>query len=70
MVGRFSPRSRVKDGDDVEVAVDTRSLHFFDPETGLGIYDDNLRKEPHEQVAHRPCCSRRRDRRAHRPRWP
>ena len=23
----------------IEVAVDTRSLHFFDPETSLGIYD-------------------------------
>jgi len=39
IVGRFGPRSRVKAGDAIDVAVDTRSLHFFDPETALGIYD-------------------------------
>jgi multiple sugar transport system ATP-binding protein len=39
LVGRFGARSRVRPGDAVEVAVDTRSLHFFDPDTGLGIYD-------------------------------
>ena len=39
LVGRFGARSRVSPGQDVEVAVDTRSLHFFDPQTGLGIYD-------------------------------
>ena len=39
MVGRFGARSRVRLGDEIEVAVDTRALHFFDPETGLGIYD-------------------------------
>jgi multiple sugar transport system ATP-binding protein len=39
MVGRFDPRSKVKEGDTEEVAVDTRGLHFFDPESGLGIYD-------------------------------
>jgi len=38
IVGRFTPRSRVAIGDDTEAAVDTRNLHFFDPETGLGIY--------------------------------
>jgi multiple sugar transport system ATP-binding protein len=38
IVGRFGPRSRVKVGDSIEIAVDTRSLHFFDPETSLGIY--------------------------------
>jgi multiple sugar transport system ATP-binding protein len=38
IVGRFSPRSRVRPGDAVETVVDTRFLHFFDPETGLGIY--------------------------------
>jgi multiple sugar transport system ATP-binding protein len=39
MVGRFGARSSVREGKAVEVAVDTRALHFFDPETGLGIYD-------------------------------
>jgi multiple sugar transport system ATP-binding protein len=42
IVGRFSPHSQVAEGDDTEVVVDTRALHFFDPETGLGIYDDTF----------------------------
>jgi multiple sugar transport system ATP-binding protein len=44
LVGRFGARSRVRPGQPVEVAVDTRSLHFFDPETGLGIYDGTRTK--------------------------
>jgi multiple sugar transport system ATP-binding protein len=40
IVGRFSPRSSVREGAAAEVAVDTRRLHFFDPGTGLGVYDD------------------------------
>jgi multiple sugar transport system ATP-binding protein len=39
IVGRFGARSRVTQGENVEAAVDTRALHFFDPETGIGIYD-------------------------------
>jgi multiple sugar transport system ATP-binding protein len=39
VVGRFGARTRVKPGDDIDVAVDTRGLHFFDPQTGLGIYN-------------------------------
>jgi multiple sugar transport system ATP-binding protein len=40
MVGRFGARSQVKEGETAEVVVDTRALHFFDPETGSGIYED------------------------------
>ncbi|HEX4746588.1 MAG TPA: TOBE domain-containing protein, partial [Gaiellaceae bacterium] len=38
LVGRFGARSRVRPGEQMDVAVDTRQLHFFDVETGLGIY--------------------------------
>ncbi len=36
-VGRFSPRSRVRAGEKVEIVVDSDRLHFFDPETRLAI---------------------------------
>jgi multiple sugar transport system ATP-binding protein len=39
LVGRFGARSRVRPGQPVEMAVDSRALHFFDPDTGMGIYD-------------------------------
>ena len=39
LVGRFGARSDVREEQPVEVAVDTRAVHFFDPETSLGIYD-------------------------------
>jgi multiple sugar transport system ATP-binding protein len=41
VVGRFGADSKVKEREDAEVAVDTRALHFFDPDTGLAIYDGN-----------------------------
>jgi multiple sugar transport system ATP-binding protein len=37
LVGRFNPRTRVRQGDVAEVAVDRRALHFFDLQTGLTI---------------------------------
>jgi multiple sugar transport system ATP-binding protein len=40
LVGRFGARARVKEGEPVEVSVDTRSLHFFDADTSMGIYDN------------------------------
>jgi multiple sugar transport system ATP-binding protein len=41
IVGRFGARSRLKQGDTVAAVVDTRALHFFDPQTGTGIYDSS-----------------------------
>jgi multiple sugar transport system ATP-binding protein len=40
LVGRFDPHSRVSAGDTVEAVVAPDSFHFFDPDTGAGIYDD------------------------------
>jgi multiple sugar transport system ATP-binding protein len=37
MVGRFSPDTRVAEGQTIEVAVDPRHLHFFDPASGRTI---------------------------------
>jgi multiple sugar transport system ATP-binding protein len=39
VVGRFGARSRVREGDELTAVVDTRALHFFDPDSGIGIYD-------------------------------
>jgi multiple sugar transport system ATP-binding protein len=36
-VGRFDPASRVKPDSDVELAVDTEKLQFFDLETGFAV---------------------------------
>jgi multiple sugar transport system ATP-binding protein len=37
-VARTHARSRAREGERIELFVDTRELHFFDPETGDGIY--------------------------------
>ncbi|RAY13995.1 ABC transporter ATP-binding protein [Actinomadura craniellae] len=39
MVARFSPRTRVTEGEPVTVHVDTGRLHFFAPETGASIWE-------------------------------
>jgi multiple sugar transport system ATP-binding protein len=38
VVARLSPRTRAREGDTIELAVDVDALHFFDLETGEGIY--------------------------------
>jgi multiple sugar transport system ATP-binding protein len=37
MVARVSPRTRIAEGSQIELAVDTSRLYFFDPETGDSI---------------------------------
>src|SRR4051812_6909465 len=37
-VARTHARSRAREGERVELFVDTRELHFFDPESGAGLY--------------------------------
>jgi multiple sugar transport system ATP-binding protein len=37
-LARLSPSTKAREGDPIELAVDINRLHFFDPQTGLGIY--------------------------------
>jgi multiple sugar transport system ATP-binding protein len=41
VVGRFDASERLRSGEEIEVAVDPRKLHFFDLETGLAIYGED-----------------------------
>jgi multiple sugar transport system ATP-binding protein len=43
LVGRVGARSSFAIGETAELAVDTGALHFFDPETGAGIYDETTK---------------------------
>jgi multiple sugar transport system ATP-binding protein len=36
----LNPRTEARRGQEIELVVDTSRLHFFDPESGLGIYGD------------------------------
>jgi multiple sugar transport system ATP-binding protein len=38
VTARLSPRTHVRPGSNIELAVDTARLHFFDPDSGSGIY--------------------------------
>jgi multiple sugar transport system ATP-binding protein len=45
IVARFNARSRVREREAAELAVDTSELHFFDPGSGLGIYSETTTGE-------------------------
>lgn len=39
-VARLNPRTSARVGERLDLVVDTKGLHFFDPDTGAGIYDE------------------------------
>jgi multiple sugar transport system ATP-binding protein len=39
-LARLNPRTNATMGEPIELVVDVNRLHFFDPQTGQGIYDD------------------------------
>jgi multiple sugar transport system ATP-binding protein len=39
VVARFGPRTRAREGEQIEAVVDAERMHVFDPETGLSIFD-------------------------------
>jgi multiple sugar transport system ATP-binding protein len=38
-VAALNPRTTTREGEQLELVVDTRRMHFFEPASGLGIYD-------------------------------
>jgi multiple sugar transport system ATP-binding protein len=49
-VARVSRETSAREQEQVELAVDTRRLHFFDLETGQGIYDRDAAGSPAEPL--------------------
>jgi multiple sugar transport system ATP-binding protein len=39
-LARLSPRTKAAKGEQIELVVDVARMNFFDPETGLGVYED------------------------------
>jgi multiple sugar transport system ATP-binding protein len=39
-LARLSPRTKAEKGEQIELVVDVARMNFFDPETGLGVYED------------------------------
>jgi multiple sugar transport system ATP-binding protein len=38
VLARLNPRTRARKGESIELVIDTQRLHFFDLDTGAGIY--------------------------------
>ncbi|MGB0093736.1 MAG: sn-glycerol-3-phosphate ABC transporter ATP-binding protein UgpC [Solirubrobacteraceae bacterium] len=57
LVGRLGSRARVTEREPLDVIVDSRALHFFDPDTSRGIYDTEPGHGPgdlHTESGHGP----------------
>jgi multiple sugar transport system ATP-binding protein len=40
-VARLDPRTGAAERQTLELGIDTARLHFFDPDTGLGVYGES-----------------------------
>jgi multiple sugar transport system ATP-binding protein len=49
-VARISPRTKAREGERLELVLDARRVHFFDPETGTALYDEAVAR-PVDAVA-------------------
>jgi len=47
-VARVHPQTKARDGTPVRLVVNTRRLHFFDPDSGLAIYGEGERRRETE----------------------
>jgi multiple sugar transport system ATP-binding protein len=45
-LARLNPRTKVRKGEPIELVVDVHRLHFFDPESGAGIYGGDEARQP------------------------
>jgi multiple sugar transport system ATP-binding protein len=48
-LARLNPRTEAQQGKPIELVVDTGRLHFFDPETGRGVYEGDETGNPSNQ---------------------
>jgi multiple sugar transport system ATP-binding protein len=51
VLARLNPRTQAQPGDRIELVVDTHRLHFFDVDTGEGIYDGTASTATAETIA-------------------
>jgi multiple sugar transport system ATP-binding protein len=49
-MARLNPRTRAAKGDEIELVIDVHRMHFFDPDTGGGIYGGKDAPQPTGEI--------------------
>jgi len=57
LIARLNPRTRAANGEPIELEVDTRRMHYFDPEAGSAIYDEPPTEAPQAVTTTTPTDS-------------
>jgi multiple sugar transport system ATP-binding protein len=50
IIARLNPRTRATNGEPIEIELDTRRLHFFDPDDGSAIYEEQPATQTPEAI--------------------